>query len=341
MIFALTGCKSKTPVASKQEVIAEEQLGKIYLYGEMHGKKAIMEKELEHWGTYYQQDEMRHLFVELPYYTAEFLNLWMKEADDTQLDLLYSEWFGTAMYVEDTKDFFRQIKALYPETIFHGTDVGHQYDTTGERFLAYLEDHNLKDSEAYKRTQEVIKQGKLYYGHDDAEYRETKMIENFKLAFDSLEGESIMGIYGAYHIGVNAPKDELIMINALIETYGEQLSSEDLSQFTYITKPLSVESVEISGVTYEASYFGKADLTGFKDYAYREFWRIENAFDAFQTLKKTGDYLPFDNYPMVLHEKEVYKILYMKIDGSSDVMYYVTEGEMANGEGKTLNVQMP
>ena len=48
--------------------------GNIFLYGEQHANEAILKKEIEIWENYYQNDSMRHLFIEQPYYTAQFLN---------------------------------------------------------------------------------------------------------------------------------------------------------------------------------------------------------------------------------------------------------------------------
>ncbi|MEY8395694.1 hypothetical protein AALB64_12880 [Lachnospiraceae bacterium 45-P1] len=49
--------------------------GGIFLYGEKHSVNDILEKEFELWSSYYQNEGMRNLFVELPYYTAEYMNL--------------------------------------------------------------------------------------------------------------------------------------------------------------------------------------------------------------------------------------------------------------------------
>ena len=102
----LTAC-TKEPADN----IVEKSVGQIYLYGELHGNKTIFEKELELWKSFYDEQNMRHLFVEFPYYTAEFLNLWMDAEDDTILNQLYQDWDGTAIHTEDTLDFFRKIKA--------------------------------------------------------------------------------------------------------------------------------------------------------------------------------------------------------------------------------------
>ena len=50
----------------------------IRLYGEAHGAKMYYDIELDLWKDYYAEG-CRDLFVELPYYSAEFLNVWMKE----------------------------------------------------------------------------------------------------------------------------------------------------------------------------------------------------------------------------------------------------------------------
>lgn len=106
---------------------------------------------------------MRDLFVEFPYTDAQFLNLWMQADDDELLDLQFKDWGGTEGGTEVEKNFLKQIKEQYPETVFHGTDVGHTWESTGPRYLAYLEANGQKDSEEYRRAQENMEQGKRYY----------------------------------------------------------------------------------------------------------------------------------------------------------------------------------
>ncbi len=59
-----------------------QPLGEIFLYGEEHSVENILEKECELWSSYYQNDGVRDLFVELPYYTAAYMNLWIKSDGD-------------------------------------------------------------------------------------------------------------------------------------------------------------------------------------------------------------------------------------------------------------------
>ncbi len=197
----------------------------IHLYGESHGEEKLFQKELEEWEKFYKKGH-RDLFVELPYYSAEFLNLWMKADDDVILNQFYDDLEGTLTHTSSYLDFLYAIKEKYPQTVFYGTDVGHQYDTTGKRYLEYLESIGLKDSEQYKITENCIEQGKEYYekyGDDaTATFREQKMIENFIAAYDRLGQKEIMGIYGSYHINL---KDENIMAAQIKAHYGDVVES--------------------------------------------------------------------------------------------------------------------
>ena len=332
MILVLSACLSNT-TQSDIPVSPSQSSGQIYLYGEMHGVDKILDKEFELWHEYYNNQDMRHLFVELPYYTAELLNIWMQSDNNDILDAIYSDWVGTASYNPNVKEFYEKIKSQCPETIFHGTDVGHQCDTTGERFLKYLQSNNLEDSEQYLLTKEAIEQGKYYYGHSDDVYRENMMVENFIREFDKLSGEGIMGIYGAAHTGLeemNYTNSVPCMANQLKKRYGDNIHSEDLSSLAKDIEPYRVDTIEVDGKDYEALYFGKQDLVGFKDYAYREFWRLENAYDDFVDRPKTQDVLPSDYYPMLIETGQVFVIDYTKIDDSVIRMYYRSDGHVWN-----------
>lgn len=334
MLLVLTACPvSNEPVDTV--TLSDKSEGLIYLYGEHHGVEKILEKELEIWGEYYHKDNMRHLFVEYPYYTAELLNLWMKSDSDDILGEIYKDWEGSAAHNPYVKKFYKKIKSQYPETIFHGTDVGHQYNTTGQRALKYLKENKLENTEQYLLTQEAIKQGRYFYKHSDDVYRENKMVENFIREFDKLKGENIMGIYGGAHTDFDA-MDYMTgsvpgMASQLKERYGDNIYSEDLSWLAKDIEPSRTDTFTVNQKNYEASYFGKQDLTGFKDYAYREFWRLENAYEDFKDNEKTGDVLPYDEYPMLIEEGQVFVIDIAKTDGSVNRLYYRSDGRIWNG----------
>jgi len=307
--------------------------GVIYLYGEEHGKEKILNKELELWGEHYKQG-MRHLFREAPYYSAEFLNIWMQSDSDEILDEIYDDLARTPAHNPYFKDFYKTIKSQYPETIFHGTDVGHQYDTTGERYLEYLRNNNLEDSEQYLLTKDAIRQGKFFYQYDDHTYRENMMTENFIREFDKLDGENVMGIYGAAHTGLDSMdfyNTVPCMANQLKERYDDNVNSEDLSGLAKEIEPLRVDTIKVAGKDYKASYFGIQDLSSLRGYDFREFWRLEDAYDDFKDSPKNGNVLPYDNYPTLIETGQVFVTDVTKTDGSIEREYYRSDGNEWQG----------
>lgn len=314
--------------------------GEIFLYGETHSVENILEKELELWASHYHNDGIRDLFVELPYYTAEYMNIWMKSDSDEILDLLYQDWAGTALYSQEVIRFYKQIKEECPETVFHGTDVGHQYDTTGKRFLEYLESAGLQNSRLYRLSRENIEQGQYYYQHSDSVYREKTMSENFIREFDRLSGAAVMGIYGSAHTNTEAmdyaTNSVPCMANRLHKKYGGALHTEDLSSLALNDEAYRTDTIQIDGKEYTALYFGKVDLSAvFPDYQYREFWRLENAYDDFKDNSATGNVLPYNNYPMKVETGQVFVIDYTKADGSVVREYHRSDGNTWQGSFAT------
>lgn len=329
---------TETPTTADSPEASPHLPGQIYLYGEHHGDEKILNKELELWNEAYHQENMRHLFVELPCYTAEFLNIWMQSDSDEILDALYDDWKGSAAHNPYIKSFYQTIKRECPETVFHGTDVGHQYPSTGERYLAYLKENGQEDSEQYRTAQEVMEQGRYFYDNSDSVYRENQLTQNFTAAFDRLDGESIMGFYGSAHIGLDAldiTGSVPCMANQLKEIYGDVITSEDLFWVTLAVDPIRTDTLTVNGKDYKASYFGKQDLTGFQDYSFREFWRLEDAYEDFKSCKLTGDELPYDNYPMVIETGQVFVITYTRTDGSVMTLYYRSDGTEWQGKPST------
>jgi len=202
--------------------------GHIYLIGESHSVDKILAEELRIWKDLYHNEGMRHYFVEYSYFTAELLNLWMQAEDNTILWEIYNDWEGTLAHNMVVYNFYVSIKETCPETIFHGTDIGHQYKTTGARYLKYLEDNGLTDTENYRLALESIEQGKKYYtgnnGEKDHDYREATMAANFIREYDKLDGLSVFGVYGSAHTNYPAYgwncKETLTMTTTIVQTYG-------------------------------------------------------------------------------------------------------------------------
>ena len=219
----------------KSTDVYPDQDTQVRLYGEAHGSKIYYDIEFEHWKECYDRG-YRNLFVELPYFSAEFLNFWMHEDSDELLDVFFEEISDTLSGNPDSKAFYKRIKEECPETIFYGTDVGHQYQTTGPRFLQYLEDHGMKDSEMYELALENIAQGDTFSAENSmdgiSEFRESCMTSNFIAAYERCGGGKIMGIYGSFH---TEPSDPWNMINRLKEYYedGISFSSVKLSSLAF------------------------------------------------------------------------------------------------------------
>lgn len=310
--------------------------GKIYLYGEGHSVEALQEMELDLWSDYYHNDGMRHLFIESSYFTAAYLNLWMQSDNDDILNALYDDWEGTFSHTPLKLNFYKRIKAECPETVFHGTDVGHQYKTTGKRFLEYLEEAGQKDTELYRLSQENVEQGRYYYEHlgdptkTDDVYRENKMAENFIREFDSLNGkEDIMGIYGNGHIWTDAmdwaTQTVPSMGNQLYQKYSDKLTAEELH-----ADPIRTDTLTVAGKEYTASYFGRADRPNSPGSPTLEFWRLEDAYEDFQYKLLIYNGSRFgSHYPMKVETGQVFLVRYTMEDGSVEEKYYRSDGTFA------------
>ncbi len=361
ILVSFTACQTQgetvanLDLSSNQTPEVQHSSGDIYLYGEAHGVKVIYDEELKAWKAHYEEG-MRDLLIEMPSYTAAYLNEWMKADDDTILDTLYEDWVGTLSHNEDTYAFYQAIKTNCPETVFHGTDVGHQFNTIGKR---YLEDLKAKgydeNSDLYQETEEVIEQGKRYYGSgkgdEDHDYRENMMVKNFVKAFDKLEGKPVMGIYGSAHIALDETSfysDTLpCMANQLNTIYNGQITSTDLSTLvnslgeSYLTEPQSIETITIDGKDYVASYFGSYEINFLEQYKSRKFWRIENAYPDFKDNQTTGDVLPYDNYPLKVEENQVFMIEYTQVDDSTVTFFYRSDaGETYQGMPTTIGFEV-
>ncbi|MCB7306119.1 hypothetical protein NE683_14060 [Bariatricus massiliensis] len=325
LLCGSTACSEKTETQSP---------GQIYLYGEQHAEEKILQRELEIWKEHYHNDGMRHLFVEYSYAGGQHLNLWMESDNDDFLNALYGDWEGTLGHNPLVLDFYKQIKKECPDTIFHGIDVGHQYETTEKRYLEYLEQNGLEDTEEYTLAKEGAEQGKEYRSKRSEVYRENVMVKNFIREFDSLEEESIMGIFGGAHTGLDAMESETgrvpCMGNQLKQHYGDIVHSEDLIWIIKDIEPLRVDTMEVNGKSYEALYFGKHQIS--EDETWCEFWRLEDAYEDFKDNKKNGVISIYRAYPMLIEEGQVFYLVITQPDGSVIKDYERSDGNTDDGQ---------
>ena len=314
--------------------------GHIHLYGEMHGLEHMIDKHFELWSYYYTVHGMRHLILEAPFFTAEFLNIWMHEDNDDILDAVFQDKRGTAADTVYQREFYRRVKRELPETIFHGVDVGHQHNTTGARFLSHLRANSLEDSELYRLAEENIEQGREFYGsrNIDHNWRTVVMANNFIRVFDSLYDESVMGQFGGFHVNTPETRTNPVatrnMISVLIERYGENVHTTDLVE--YFARQLTgiPDVVVVGGAEYDAAFYGVQDMRAWNlDYAMREFWLLtdENVYEIFKDYPTTGNVLPFNNFPMLVEPGQVAVIRYSRFDDTYRTEYLRSDGAVWQG----------
>jgi len=315
--------------------------GRIFLFGEIHGSVATMDRQLEIWGDFYHNHGMRHLFVENSYFAAQFLNMWMQADDDTILYQLFEDWRGTAKDVPHTLVFYKTIKMDFPETIFHGTDVGHQSRTIGQRFLRYLIDNNLQGTESYRLTRENMAQYNRFRREDSHAVRAYYKPLNFTREFDRLGNQDIMAIHGGAHVDFGdfqGYPGVPTMATTLRDRYGDALQTFDMRynavRYVPYREPYRIDTITVGGIDFEASYFGN-DGARFNNITGREFWRLENAYEYFRGSRLTGSVLPFDNFPIKVEIGQVFVIDIHFADGTVTRGYYRASGLYWNGRPST------
>lgn len=165
------------------------------------------------------------------------------------------------------------------------------------------------------------------------------MAENFVREWEALDGESVMGIYGGAHVGIDTmeynTKSVPSMANQLYAIYGDVIHSEDLTWVKKNIEPDRMDRMTLAGKEYEAAYFGKEDITWSEAFTYREFWRLEHAYEDFKDKPKTGDELPYDNYPMQIETGQVFVLEYGMADGSVIKYYARSDGNQWEGLAST------
>ena len=316
--------KAQAKVAAFSEPESKPSTGQIYLYGEEHHDPVYTNKQFELWRKHYTENNMRHVFVECSYFSAEILNIWMKADND---DILINMYGGAASF-----DFECQLKKEFPETVFHGTDVAHEYQSIGPKFLQYLKENGMADGKQYRLTEGNIEQGRLFYQelHCNHSLRANLMTRNFIREFDDLNDESIMSLhYGSNHVHTGSYHPciggGVTMSSRLKKRYGDKVHAARLSE---LIAPGTPDTVFVGGKQYNAAYFGK---TVSDDGTEQTFWRLKNTYDVFKDNQLTGNTLPYDKYPMPVQIGQILVICSANKDGDTETKYYRASGLEANG----------
>ena len=219
--------------------------------------------------------------------------------------------------------------------------MGHQYNTTGARYLIGLALTGQMGSADWDEAQRVIEQGKQYYKTGDGAYRENCMAENLARAFEALPmGASVMVITGSAHSNLYAMDYNTgtvpCMAGQLRQQYGAALQARNLSDGIDYTRAGDTQLVRLAGTDYTAVCLGEQDLSSrLPGYQSRTFWLVEGAYEAACALPATGEFLPYDNYLNPVEEGQVYRIDYLLADGSAESRYYRADGTLWQGQPAT------
>lgn len=183
--------------------VKKESDTRIYLFGEAHGSPAILKYEGLQWKKYYHEQGMRHLFIELDYWTAKLLNVWMHEESDEILMAIYKATENSYSHIPEFLEFYRNIKSDCPETVFHGVDIwgGPEIEDLPE----WIEEGMITEEESkiLKANAECRNNFRKNETENYAPWaiREPQMTLNFIREFDALPAdEKIMGIFGNAHV---------------------------------------------------------------------------------------------------------------------------------------------
>ena len=103
---------------------------------------------------------------------------------------------------------------------------------------------------------------------------------------------------------------------------------------------LRTEKITVNGKEYTASYFGEEDMTDWHEtWVKRDFWRLEDAYNDFAGNRRTGNHLPFNNYPMDMEEGQMFAIdLHTKENGKIERQFFVADGATFEGQPATREV---
>ena len=305
------------------------ETGKIYLYGEFHGQKKILDEELELWQNYYHQEGMRHLFLEDPYFKAQLLNIWLQEDSDEILE----EIIGSNFDLDAVHNFFRAIKETCPDTVFHGVDVsGYKSTHAGYIYRDYLETNNLSDSELYKLNEKAIEDVIHYTKTSDGAFREQRMYENFIREFNQLD-ESVMAIFGNAHVSNDQVTMESQTYTSLAKLLSDHIDNRvvrtDLSYALLndlLEEAISYDEMIIGDKTYQVAFYGRNEFTGSDMILSYDYYRVIDAFDDFKDNHQLDTVIYPYHYPMKLSDQEVYLTVAHLKDKTTMNYYAITNG---------------
>ncbi|MCR5682369.1 MAG: AraC family transcriptional regulator [Clostridiales bacterium] len=180
---------------------------------------------------------------------------------------------------------------------------------------------------------EYVRKRRLTLAGVELKYRDAKVLDNaLKYGYDS--PVSFARAFQSFHgFNPNAARREDCVLGHTPRLHFS-ISVKGVMQM------IRTDKITVDGKEYEASYFSEEDISSwFEKYQKRAFWRLENAFDDFRYRARTGNVLPYNNYPpMDIQTGQVFVIDYTKKDRSVEREYFISDGSEWEGLKSTVEV---
>ena len=110
-----------------------------------------------------------------------------------------------------------------------------------------------------------------------------------------------------------------------------------------LAEVLSTTALNVDGTEYQAEYYGEYDISDWSDkYSKRVFYRLIDPGDDFKNHEKTGDVLPYNNYPNIpFRLGDVFVIDYVRKDGGVRRSIHIADNTVWNGMISTEEIRAP
>ena len=126
----------------------------------------------------------------------------------------------------------------------------------------------------------------------------------------------------------------LLPLRAVLESVGYELDWDGSTRTVIITTP-GVDAPTPARV-FDATFLGRQSIMQWlPEYSYREFWRLEDAYEYFRNNPLYNEVLPFSEYPVKIEIGQVFVIRYTRPDGSYRYEYLRSSGLVWNGMDAT------
>lgn len=338
--------KDFTPLNTRTPTKEE---GQVFLFGEVHGDEGEYKEELRIWDYYYNEYGFRDLIVEYSYFFSEILNAYMRIPGDDILNslFLFLSERTSSIYTVPFYNYVKTLKEKYPETRFHGVNVNEGNKGNAEAFVQIWLQNGLTTEDAYEDFIINLNQNTYHSrlkGREKEAYREEMMAANILKEMSKIGNKSVVGFFGSVHCDIggsdNIYSDIPNMATNLYKNIGNNLYSENIRRFangntrepykgeiplptfdyTSLFKGINDFNIIISR-NYNYIYKGETKIS-YKDYVVRKFYLVENAYNDLKYYAKTGEVLPYNNFPFEVELNQVYAVDFITKDNRIDRKYY-------------------